>query len=135
MNFDAKVKKLRDDMETLKRRIDTLAETLDEAKRFTAKFLDCCQKYDIDTVAINCKSDLVESTRHWPFDYNGSVFADRDRDYGGGQKWPAIWEVVKEMEISGGAGNNGQHQIGGAKACLLIDGVYQLKDGCWIKMD
>lgn len=135
MDFGRKIDGLREEMLVLEKRIGALENDLAEARTFTAEFLACCQKHGIETVAINCKSDLVESTKHWPFDYNGSVFADRDRDYGGGQKWPAIWEVVKEMEISGGAGNNGQHQIGGAKAYMLIDGVYQLKDGCWMKVN
>ena len=113
----------------MEEKANSLAEAYAEAEDFTLRFLKCCSKHNIKTVSIGKRTGLIESAKNFPFGCGDSVFADgRGRD-----GWPAIWGVVNEMGISGGAGNAGQHQIYcGAK---LIDGVYEFKDKKWRKIE
>ena len=131
MDFGRKIDGLREEMLVLEKRIGALENDLAEARTFTAELLACCQKHGIETVAVNVKSDLIKSTQHWPFRYEGNVFAD-EMDADG---WPAIWGVPEELGIDAGRGNGGQRQIGGLKAQMLIDGVYKLGDGCWRRLE
>ena len=60
-----------------------------------------------------------------------NVFANGENEYG----FPKIWDVVSEMNISGGCGNGAQHQIDLAASARLIDGVYELQDGAWHRLE
>lgn len=129
MEFGYKFDELKKQIECLEAKANSLSEAYAEAEDFTLRFLKCCSKHHIKIVSIGKRTDLIESAKSWPFGCDGSVFAD-DRGRDG---WPTIWGVVNEMDISGGAGNTGQHQIScGAK---LIDGVYEFKDKKWRKIE
>ena len=128
MEFGYKFDELQKQIELLEAKADSLAEAYAEAEDFTLRFLKCCSKHNIKTVSIGKRTDLIESSKNFPFGCSNSVFADgRGRD-----GWPTIWGVVEEMGISGGCGNTGQHQV----SCdtKLIDGVYEFKDKKWRKI-
>ena len=129
MEFGYKFDELQKQIERLDAKANSIAEAYAEAEDFTLRFLKCCSKHNIKMVSIGKRTDLIESSKSFPFGCGGSVFADgRDRD-----GLPAIWGVVNEMGISGGAGNTGQHQV----SCdtKLIDGVYEFKDKKWRKIE
>lgn len=129
MEFGYKFDELKKQIECLEAKANSLAEAYAEAEDFTLRFLKCCSKHHIKLVSIGRRTDIIESAKSWPFDCNCSVFADgRDRD-----GWPTIWGVVNEMDISGGAGNTGQHQV--SRDAKLIDGVYEFKYKKWRKIE
>ena len=113
--------------------IKNLSKELKEASKFTQKFLDCCGNQGITRVSIGKKSNKVPATKEWPsgWGYEGSVF-----QFPSGQKgksgWVAIWDAVEEAGISGGCGNTDQHSVSNDN---LIEGVFELKDKCWRKID
>lgn len=128
MNWEYKFKDLQEEVRELQERANSLAEAYAEAEDFTLRFLKCCSKHHIKLVSIGKKTELIESSKTYPFGCDGSVFAD-DRSRDG---WPTIWAIVEEMGISGGCGNTGQHQV--SRDAKLIDGVYELKDKKWRKI-
>ena len=129
MDFGYKFDELQKQIKCLEEKANSLAEAYAEAEDFTLRFLKCCSKHHIKLVSIGKRTNLIESTKSYPFDCEGSVFADgRDRD-----GWPAIWGIVKEMRISGSAGNSGQHEV--TCDAKLIDGVYEFKDNKWKKIE
>ena len=129
MKFGYKFDELQKQIECLEAKANSLAEAYAEAEDFTLQFLKCCSKRHIKLVSIGKRTNLIESTKSYPFGCGGSVFADgRDRN---GR--PAIWGIVEEMGISGGAGNTGQHQV--SCDAKLIDGVYEFKDKKWRKIE
>ena len=128
MNWENKFKDLQEEVRELQERANSLAEAYAEAEDFTLRFLKCCSKHHIELVSIGKKTELIESSKTYPFYCDGSVFADnRSRD-----GWPTIWAVVEEMGISCGCGNSGQHQV--SCDAKLIDGVYEFKDKKWRKI-
>lgn len=129
MEFGYKFDELKKQIECLEAKANSIAEAYAEAEDFTLRFLKCCCKHNIKMVSIGKRTNLIESTKSYPFDCEGSVFAD-GRDRAG---WPAIWGIVEEMGISGGAGNTGQHQV--SRDAKLIDGVYEFKDNKWEKIE
>ena len=129
MEWLYKFDELKNQIECLEAKANSLAEAYAEAEDFTLQFLKCCSKHNIKLVSIGKRTNLIESTKSYPFDSKGSVFADgRDRN-----GWPAIWGIVDEIGISGGAGNTGQHQV--TCDAKLIDGVYEFKDKKWRKIE
>ena len=129
MELGYKFDELKKQIECLEAKANSLAEAYAEAEDFTLQFLKCCSKHHIKLVSIGKRTNLIESTESYPFGCGGSVFADgRDRN-----GWPAIWGIVEEMGISGGAGNTGQHQV--SCDAKLIDGVYEFKDKKWRKIE
>lgn len=129
MEFGYKFDELQKQVECLEEKANSLAEAYAEAEDFTLRFLKCCSKHHINLVSIGKRTNIIESAKNFPFGCGNSVFADgRDRD-----GWPTIWGVVSEMGVSGGAGNTGQHQI--SCDAKLIDGVYELKDKKWRKIE
>ena len=129
MEFGYKFDELKKQIECLEAKANSIAEAYAEAEDFTLRFLKCCSKHHINLVSIGKRTDIIESAKSWPFGCDGSVFADgKGRD-----GWPTIWGVVKEMDISGGSGNTGQHQI--SCDAKLIDGVYEFKDKKWRKIE
>ena len=129
MEFGYKFAELQKQIECLEEKANSLAEAYAEAEDFTLRFLKCCSKHNIKMVSIGKRTDLIESAKSFPFDCGDSVFADGR----GSDGWPTIWGVVNEMNISGGAGNTGQHQI--SCDAKLIDGVYEFKDKKWRKIE
>lgn len=128
MNWGYRFTDLQGEIKRLEAKADALAKAYAEAEDFTVRFLKCCRKHHIKLVSIGTKTDLIEGSKSFPFGCGGSVFADeRERD-----GYPAIWRVVQEMGISGGAGNRGQHQVN--CSAELVDGVYELKDKKWRKI-
>lgn len=129
MEWGYKFTELQNQIKSLEEKANNLAEAYAEAEDFTLRFLKCCSKHHIKLDSIGKRTDLIESTKSYPFGCGGSVFADgRSRD-----GWPAIWGIVEEMGISGGAGNTGQHQV--TCDAKLIDGVYEFKDKKWRKIE
>lgn len=129
MNWEYKFKDLQKEVKELEEKANSLAEAYAEAEDFTLRFLKCCRKHNIKLVSIGTRTELIESSKTYPFDCCGSVFADgRSRD-----GWPTIWGIVNEMGISGGCGNSGQHQV--SCDAKLIDGVYEFKDKKWRKIE
>ena len=129
MEFGYKFDELQKQIECLEAKANSLAEAYAEAEDFTLRFLKCCSKHNIKMVSIGKRTDLIESSKNFPFGCDGSVFADgRGRD-----GCPTIWGVVNEMGVSGGAGNTGQHQV--SCDAKLIDGVYEFKDKKWRKIE
>ena len=129
MNWRYKFSELQTQINTLQDKANCLAEAYAEAEDFTLKFLACCEKHHIDLVSIGQRTDRIKSAKKYPFDVKDSVFADGTDSEDG----PYIWSVVSDMGISGGCGNSGQHQI--RNSAKLIDGVYELKDGTWRKVE
>lgn len=129
MNWGYKFSELQTQINTLQDKANRLAEAYAEAEDFTLKFLACCEKHHIDLVSIGQRTDRIKSAKKYPFDVKDSVFADGTDSEDG----PYIWSVVSDMGISGGCGNSGQHQI--RNSAKLIDGVYELKDGTWRKVE
>ena len=128
MNWEYKFKDFQEEVKELQEKANSLAEAYAEAEDFTLRFLKCCSKHHIKLVSIGKKTELIESSKTYPFSCSGSVFAEGISRDG----WPTIWAIVEEMGISGGAGNTGQHQV--TCDAKLIDGVYQFKDRKWRKI-
>lgn len=142
MNFERRLKNIEMDLYDLKEsfekqhlaikdKYDSICQAYKEAEDFTKDFLKCCKKHKIKLVAINTTTELINSCGTYPFGYEGNVFADERVKDG----WPAIWGVVEEMKISGGAGNTGQHQITREGSAKLVDGVYEYKNGKWRRLE
>lgn len=104
-------------------KLKTLQAELKDAKKQTTAFLKKCAEYDITKVYIGVSPE----EREWPFGGCGSVFTVGNAKAPSGD-WPAIWGVVEELGISGGAGNTDQHQVRNEN---LIEGVYEVKNGNW----
>ena len=129
MEWGYKFAELQKQIECLEAKANSLAEAYAEAEDFTLRFLKCCSKHNIKLVSIGTRTELIESSKTYPFGCSGSVFAEgRSRD-----GCPTIWAIVEEMGISGGAGNTGQHQV--TCDAKLIDGVYEFKDKKWRKIE
>lgn len=131
MNFDARFQNIVEKQEKLKAELDNVVAAYNEARSFTQSFLNCCTKHEISTVAINVRTKKIEESVSFPFDPCGSVFANGNNEHG----FPKIWGVVSELNISGGCGNSAQHQIDCAASARLIDGVYELQDGVWHRLE
>lgn len=129
MNWGYKFSELQTQINTLQDKANCLAEAYAEAEDFTLKFLACCEKHHIDLVSIGQRTDRIKSSKTFPFDVSDSVFADGVDSKNG----PYIWSVVSDIGISRGCGNNGQHQI--CNSAKLVDGVYELRDGTWRKVE
>lgn len=121
MDFDCR-------LENLRKEVDALCKSYEEARDFTQGFLDCCKKHRIKLVSIQMKTKEIQESMSFPFGAKGSVFAEEKEN-----NHYAIWRVCDEYNIGGGAGNASQMQISSMAQCKLIDGVYRLKDGKWFK--
>jgi len=121
-NYDYKISSLESELKSLK-------GELANAKKFTQKFLNKCEESGITRVSVGTRSKRVPRTVDWPFGVSGSVF-QHPADARGKNGYVAIWSVVEELGISGGAGNSAQHQVSNEN---LIEGVFELKGKDWIK--
>lgn len=127
MNFENKFKDIESRIESLTSGLKDLKDTYEEAKDFTSLYLQCCEKHGISLTSICRKTNLISACKGWPFGFDDNVFADERKG-----TWPAIWAVCEEMNLGGGCGNTGQHQ---ANCSRLIDGVYKLENGKWLKIE
>lgn len=101
-----------------------------KASQFTEKFLKECAKKGITRIAIQEYDNDLKSCKNWPFEYDNNVFTNEAKT----SEWPAIWGVLKKFGIDGGCGNSMQHNLNEKGQALLVDGVYQLKAGKWLKV-
>ena len=86
MNWENKFKDLQEELREFQERANSLAKAYAEAEDFTLRFLECCSKHHIKLVSISKKTELIESSKTYPFYCDDSVFADnRSRD-----GWPTI---------------------------------------------
>lgn len=130
MRFDNKFDEIKQEIENLQKKADKLAVAYAEAEDFTEKFLKRCSAHKIKLVSIGMRTELIDGCKDYPFGTQGSVFAEgRTKD-----GWPSIWEVVRELDISGGAGNKFQHQVSYEAETKLVDGIYEFKDKKWHKI-
>lgn len=127
------------EVERLKAQIELLLANLDKATEKTSDFLGKCAAVGYDRVSIGKKHKSIPYTESWPFEFNGSVFAFASgREYKTQpqqDRWPAIWGIVGDCGYGGGAGNSHQYQLNSAARNELIDGVYHLRKGKWIKVE
>ena len=110
-------------------------------------FLARCAEAGYTVVAIGRQTPLIPYSMSWPFkDQRGrpivrdSVFAYPDGNVEGVKEpqinsWPAIWHIVGQYRgVSGGCGNQHQHQIHPDK--LSGFGVYTLEPhGGWLQVE
>lgn len=130
MNFENKINKLLGDAELALKDIKELKIAFENAKDFTCKFLGECKTQGITKVSIGVKSKRVPASFDFPFSQSTSIFQFVPK--GVKQDWPLIWGVCEKMGVSEGAGNSDQHQ---ANMSSLVDGVYELRKGKWIKTE
>ena len=130
MRFENKFDEIKKEIELLSDKADKLAISYAEAENFTEKFLKRCSAHKIKLVSVGIRTDLIEDCKNYPWSCEGSVFAEGTARDGS----PAIWSVVAELDISGGAGNKNQHQINRYDQSKLIDGIYEFKDKKWHKI-
>lgn len=93
----------------------------------TEKFLAICTKHKVVLVSIGTKTNLIKSSKEWPFSHYYSAFEDGEED-----GWPRIWRVCEEAGVSAGCGNYGQHQLRYAHGMEL--GVYRRHHQTWKKI-
>ena len=128
MRWDYRFTEIQEEVKRVSAKADALAEAYAEAEDFTLRFLKQCSKHKVKLVSIGTRTDLIESSKTFPFGCSGSVFAEGRDSF----DWPVIWRIVEELGISGGAGNSGQHQVNcDAK---LVDGVYKFENKTWHKI-
>ena len=128
MDFYGKMRTLETRINTLHQQWYDLYKAYGDAHDFTMTFLEACEKHGISVVSVQTRTDLIPETKTFPFGVKGSVFSD-DVRVGG---LPAIWQAVSDAGLKSGCGNGNQMQIDCAK---LVDGVYELKDGKWRRVD
>lgn len=124
-DYKIKIKELEDAVKNLKLEYKASLE-------ITTKVLTECKKQGIKRVSIGKKTDLIESAKIWGsggWGCRGSIFADEYSKDG----HPAIWEVAHNTKIGGGCGNSGQYQV--RYDANLMEGVWELRDGKWKKID
>jgi len=107
----------------LEKDVEELNNKFEIAKTKTEEFLNSCTEHGIKVVSIGTETDLIKSSKKFPFNHSGSIFADEE--FNG---WPAIWRVGEKTGVGDGCGNSGQHQSNNEN---LIEGVYALRDGKW----
>lgn len=116
------------ELESLERQLATLRARFEAAEDMTAQVLAVAQAHGVDRIGINRCDKTVHETGNWPFAENGNLFA-KGRQNG----WPVVWQVAEDAGISAGCGNGDQHQI--SMSARLIDGIYELRDGRWLRVD
>jgi hypothetical protein len=135
MNFGYKFDKLDRQLIAVASEVDILKAEFAKAKKFTGEFLDSCAASGITKVAIGVSHKSIKSSTVHPFGAGGSVFAFQPKKVRDKTTWPPTWRVVERMGISGGCGNSDQHQLSADGRDSLIDGVYHLKSGAWMKIE
>lgn len=116
----------------LNQKIKDAEKLFREAKKLTTEFLAACGKRGIKRVAIGVSSKLVPRSTEFPFGASGSAFQyPENASTENGRV--AIWAAAEEVGVHGVCGNHAKVQILVSKP--LIEGVFELKNGDWIKRD
>ena len=129
MNFDSRFAAIEQKQKELEKLIENLSVAYNEAREFTENFLKCCERHGINLVSVATRTKKIDKCATYPFGCEDSVFAE-----GCENGWPTIWAVVEEIGIGRGCGNSNQHQITWDAMSKLVDGVYELKDGVWMRL-
>lgn len=127
-DFNRKIETAARNIGALLGTIDALKASLIEAETNTAELLKIASDAGTTILSIGMKHEAVGND-DWPFGYSGSIFTPKDDRIHGS---PAAWFITRQAGIGGGSGNTGQHQADTSK---LIDGVYECRDGQWIRID
>lgn len=130
MNFDYKIQAAMEKAEAAVRNIQDLKSEYEDARDFTAVFLDICRRREIELVSVGKRTELIEPSASFPFGVGGSAFAISKT----GNR-TAIWEACGEAGVYAGCGNSCQAQLNQKGAAQLIDGVYRLQDGVWERVE
>lgn len=126
MNFESTLKNIEDTIKSGIASLEVFKKKYKQHRDYTSIFLNVCRKYKIKRVAVGVSCADMDRCKNWPFDFSGSVFTDDTRDKRTGN--PAIWQVLRELNIMG-CGNSNQAQFN--SEAMLIDGIYEYKNGKW----
>lgn len=128
-DFDHKIEltqiRVRNSLQDLK----DLERHLKIAETKTEELLEIASSVGVELVSIGKHTELIDSTKNYPYTASGSIFTPIENRHGG---WPAAWHIAEKAGVSYGAGNGGQHQ---AHTVNLIDGVYECRNGQWSRVD
>lgn len=127
MNYGYEFGKLKSRVDELCSDIDRMNADFVESASFTDKFLNKCKQLGLSRVAVGIADQDTDGAKGWNGGY-GMVFSNDHRT----GTWPTIWKVIEDMQMEGGCGNSNQYQS--SSVHRLVDGVYELKDGNWIKL-
>ena len=109
------------------RELEEARQKAEEAAEKTAEVLAIAESLGVKTVSIGKITPLV-GNENWGFRAQGSIFTPHGAEVNG---WPAAWAIAEQSGIYSGCGNSGQAQIDSSK---VIDGVYQCKNGQWVRI-
>lgn len=108
----------------MQEQIDSLKADYEKSLQFTNAILKKAEEYGIKNLGINKTSKLVQES---PWEGAPSSLFAKERHENG---WPAVWKLAQDF-FPGSCGNSGQYQI--PSDALVIDGIYSLKNGKWIR--
>jgi len=131
MNFERAIERQKRDAEALLCRAIELEEKHEAAKIMTAKLLTACKDKGITKLSICKRHKSVPSSMDFPFGAAGNLFTYIPKDNRDRNGWPPIWDIAGSLGLKNGCGNSNQTQV---KDSELIDGVYHLKKGVWIRI-
>ena len=103
-------------------------ETSSFIQKKDRELLKKCKKY-YSAISVGYIHEEVKTSTAFPSDYaSNSVFGD---PIGSGEidGWPAIWSIVKGMNIGNGGGNNNQYSLKSDHG--LTKAIYKQIDGEW----
>ena len=133
------MKDLREELKTTKEEFRNTTKRIERelkiAEKITQKLLNKCGEVGITRVSVGKRHSSVPKSQNWPFDScHNSVFSFPEgvRDKRG---WPAIWGIIDELGIDDGCGNSDQKQVSGNDNDNLLEGVYELKNRKWRRID
>ena len=134
MNFESEISRINSQIKNLLAEAENALNSYNSAAVTTKKLLAKCEAAGITKVAIGRKHKSVPASTNFPFGGFGSVFTFSPVKNKGSKidGWPAIWGICDELNINDGCGNTDQRQI---KPDTVVDGVYHLKKGYWIKVE
>lgn len=132
MDHEKHMNSLIEESKILHQKIETAISDYNHALEETNKFLADCSASGLRKVSIEKRHESIPESMDFAFGAQGNVFGIGINDSRDESGWPAIWGVVKRSGYSGGCGNGNQYQIESGHS--LIDGVYHLKGGKWMKI-
>ena len=128
MNFENALDLAESVLESAQQSARTVLADLAHAKTKTAELLEIARAAGVTAVGIS-KTHPRLGNEHWGQRGGGAIFTPVDEEVNG---WPAAWHVAEKAGVGFGCGNPGQHQ---ARTKNLIDGVYEVRDGLWSRID
>ncbi|GAA1412070.1 hypothetical protein AUR04nite_00080 [Glutamicibacter uratoxydans] len=129
MDFERKIKWIEHEAKDALDKLESIKADLVEAQTKTEKLLAIAESVGVTVISIGKKHPAIDSTGDFPFGASGSIFTPLDDRHNG---WPAAWHIAEKAGVSQGGGNSGQHQADTSK---LVDGVYELRNGNWARID